>query len=84
MQKVNTMFTSHIRQARRPPSKRTPKNGARVSRTAAAMAKRRPTPRNGGMPRRLIRIAAQVVPQMRTSRTSEAHLARRDRSRARP
>jgi hypothetical protein len=68
----------HTRQTRQPPPKRTPKNGARQSRTAPAMAKRRATPVNGGKPRRLMRIAAQVVPQIRTRRTSDAHVAERD------
>jgi len=44
------------------------KNGVRRRRTAAPIPNRSATPANGGMPLSPTRIAAQVVPQMRTRR----------------
>lgn len=54
------------------------KTGTRVSSAAPAMEKRRATPDSGGMPPRPIRIAAQVVPQIRTSRAIEAQVTGRE------
>jgi hypothetical protein len=59
------------------------KTGTRASRTAPAMVKRRATPVSGGMPRRPTRIAAQVVPQIRTSRAMEPQVTEREGVRAR-
>jgi len=43
-----------------------------------AIENRRATPVSGGMPRRPTRIAAHVVPQIRTSAASDAQVRKRD------
>jgi hypothetical protein len=71
-------LASHTRHAEEPapdwapPASDIRKPPATAARATAPMAKRSATPVNGGMPRRPTRMAAQVVPQIRVSRTSVA------------
>ena len=58
--------------SRRVVPKRTPKRGASASRTREASPKRRATPAKGGIPSSCSLMAAQVVPQIRQSRTKVA------------
>ncbi len=76
--KVNSALTLQTSHARRELSKRAPKSGDRASRAAPAIENRRATPVRGGIPRSPTRIAAQVVPQIRTSVARETQVRRRD------
>src|SRR6185295_7097917 len=75
--KVSTPLASHSRRSARLRPSLTPKKGTSASNAAAATVKRNATPVIGGMPSRLTRIAAQVVPQIRISAASAAVVRRR-------
>src|SRR5215207_9213498 len=77
MAKVRKPLIHHSRRSLWLRPSLTPSTGTKASRAAEAMAKRRATPVTGGMPRRPMRIAAQVVPQTRM------RAARQDQVRAR-
>ncbi|NJN64590.1 MAG: hypothetical protein HC882_06700 [Acidobacteria bacterium] len=65
-------FISHNQRSRGSRPSRTPRHLPNAPRIALAIAKRSAMPVNGGMPVSPTRIAAQVVPQITTSRTTIA------------
>jgi hypothetical protein len=84
MQKVKRALLPQTSHSRRVAPRRTRKTGSRASRTTPAIENRRATPVSGGMPRRPTRIAAHVVPQIRTSAASDAQVRKRDGFSLRP